>query len=477
MLLLALSIFSALSVSLIGAYFSIIGLATIFPGAVSSVIIMGTALELVKIVTVLWIHRNWKSTNILLKFYFSLAVLLLMFITSIGIFGFLSKSHLEHQNSAETERVFISNIESKISNEKSLISQYQSRLNSLTKNISNSSSEIQLEIARRDQNIESLKAQLNQDIATEQSRISSFRSRIKELDQEVSDTENRNSGLFSNKKKILEELSNKQQEERNFLSKNIIDCNNNIAKFREDYNTNYDKISKSIDALNQSILSNNTASSDNIDGLNSKIENCLSNIESLEIEKTKYGSIVQNLEAEIGPLKYIAALLSDSFNISVSNDQAVRLIILIIMFVFDPLALLLLISIQSSFLKKGGSLNKTYKKLFSKSLSSVEKNQNDQPHNSTSTTRLNTTTTTLTTTPTITPTFNETVTTYESVASTRHIGEDLPESSKSFQKILLPNPISKYKKLPKNSAHNEDGKGNKLPMNNQDSIVLLEHSK
>ena len=368
MILLILSIFSALSVSLIGAYFSIIGLATIFPGSIYSVIIMGSALELVKIVTVLWIHRNWRSTNFLLKFYFSLAILLLMFITSIGIFGFLSKSHLEHQNSAESEKVLISNADSKIKNENSLISQYRLRLDKITKDKLNSSDGIQIEIARRDKNIQSLKDQLNKDVATEQSRISASRSRLKELDEEVLAIEKKHSGLFSNTKKRLEELANKQKEERSFLSKNITDYNNNISQFREGYNSNYNKISKSIDVLNESAASKKTSSSDNIDDLNLKIEESLSKIESLELEKTKYGSIVKNLEVEIGPLKYIAALLSDTFNVSISNDQAVRLIILIIMFVFDPLALLLLISIQSSFLKAGGSLNSTYKKLFSKTV-------------------------------------------------------------------------------------------------------------
>lgn len=467
MILLILSIFSALSVSLIGAYFSIIGLATIFPGSIYSVIIMGSALELVKIVTVLWIHRNWRSTNFLLKFYFSLAILLLMFITSIGIFGFLSKSHLEHQNSAESEKVLISNADSKIKNENSLISQYRLRLDKITEDKSNSSDDIQLEVARRDKNIQSLKDQLNKDVATEQSRISASRSRLKELDEEVLSTEKKHLGLFSNRKKRLEELADKQKEERSFLSKNITDYNNNISQFRENYNLNYNKISKSIDTLNESATSKKTSSSDNIDDLNLKIEESLLKIESLELEKTKYGSIVKNLEVEIGPLKYIAALLSDTFNVSISNDQAVRLIILIIMFVFDPLALLLLISIQSSFLKGGSSLNNTYKKLFFKTAGT--KNDNDK---ASSAQELNPTSQTPTTT-----SEKPSLYTKKSQGSTRHVGEDLPESSKVFQKILLPNTNPKYKKTPKNFNTQGIESGNKLPSNNQDSVVLLEHKK
>ena len=92
-----LYILSALSISSIAAYFSVIGLATIFPGSIKSVIIMGGVLEVGKIVTAIWLHRNWKSSPLLIKSYLSFATLTLMAITSMGIFGFLSKAHIEHQ--------------------------------------------------------------------------------------------------------------------------------------------------------------------------------------------------------------------------------------------------------------------------------------------------------------------------------------------------------------------------------------------
>lgn len=78
------------------AYYSIIGLVAIFPGAKIPIIVMGVALEFAKLVAASWIYRNWRTSPKLIKGYMTLAVIVLMFITSMGIFGFLSKSHLDH---------------------------------------------------------------------------------------------------------------------------------------------------------------------------------------------------------------------------------------------------------------------------------------------------------------------------------------------------------------------------------------------
>lgn len=463
MIILCLSIFSALFISIIGAYFSILGLATIFPGSTGSVVIMGIALELAKIITVLWIHRKWKTTNFLLKFYFSLAVLILMFITSIGIFGFLSKAHVEHKNSAMAESIKIENIDSQISNEKDLIERHKFKLNSLDNSKTSSNSNVNIFIAQENERIEKLKKQLNIDIETEQSRILEFQERIKALDTVVAETEKANSGLFSNKKKALENLSAQQEAEREFLNENIISCNNNIKLFRDSYQNEYKSISSNIDNLRLKFSTSNESFEDKYITLNESIEKSLQKIQSLEIEKTQYGKAIKDLEAEIGPLKYVAALISDTFGVSVSNDQAVRLIIVIIMFVFDPLALLLLISIQSSFLTDGGSLNTTYKRLFYKTqkgnniddkkpnITKIPKPKKNNKKNKTPEKPIE-----------------------ESLASTQMVSEDLPESSKVFQKILLPQPNKNGVKLPKTSKINSDF-SNRLPNpSDKEKIILLE---
>ena len=89
------TIFVALSISVVAAYYSIVGLVAIFAASVIPVIIMGTVLEVGKITTAVWLHTFWKQASTWMKTYLTLATVLLMFITSMGIFGFLSKAHIQ----------------------------------------------------------------------------------------------------------------------------------------------------------------------------------------------------------------------------------------------------------------------------------------------------------------------------------------------------------------------------------------------
>jgi hypothetical protein len=86
---------TAIALSAIAAFYSIIGLAQIFPGSFWPIVIMGSVLEIAKLVTVSWVYNNWQKTARIMRYYFSFAVMLLMIITSMGIFGYLSKAHLE----------------------------------------------------------------------------------------------------------------------------------------------------------------------------------------------------------------------------------------------------------------------------------------------------------------------------------------------------------------------------------------------
>ena len=86
---------SAIALSAVAAYYSVVGLAQIFPGSYLPIIIMGSVLEVSKLVTVSWLYNNWKQTATVMKYYFLIATILLMAITSMGIFGYLSKAHLD----------------------------------------------------------------------------------------------------------------------------------------------------------------------------------------------------------------------------------------------------------------------------------------------------------------------------------------------------------------------------------------------
>ena len=86
---------TAIGLSGIAAYYSVIGLAQIFPGSYWPIIVMGSVLEVSKLVTVSWLYNNWDVTVRIMRYYFLSAIVLLMLITSMGIFGYLSKAHLD----------------------------------------------------------------------------------------------------------------------------------------------------------------------------------------------------------------------------------------------------------------------------------------------------------------------------------------------------------------------------------------------
>jgi hypothetical protein len=86
---------TSIALASVAAFFSIIGLAQIFPGSFWPIVIMGTILEIAKLVTVSWLYNNWKETTLLLRTYFISAIVIIMLITSMGIFGYLSRAHIE----------------------------------------------------------------------------------------------------------------------------------------------------------------------------------------------------------------------------------------------------------------------------------------------------------------------------------------------------------------------------------------------
>ena len=113
-LLPSLVLLSALSIAATAAYFSIVGLTALFPGALGPIILMGTVLECGKLIAATWLHHNWTKCPRLMRYYLTFAVIILMGITSIGIFGFLAKSHLEHQKGALQEQAIIEQLNDKI---------------------------------------------------------------------------------------------------------------------------------------------------------------------------------------------------------------------------------------------------------------------------------------------------------------------------------------------------------------------------
>ena len=242
MFLTILTFLSAISISIIAAGYSIIGLATLFAGAVIPIIAMGSALEVGKLVAASWLYNNWNSdVPRLLKAYLFGAIIVLIFITSMGIFGFLSKAHLDQVKPTSGNNIKISVLNNQINQQQLIIDRSQKTLDQLDK---------------------ALDVYIEKEFVTR--------------------------GLKERQK---------QEEERNTLNTAINNASDKIAE-----------------------LTNEKA--------------------SLSLEQDK-------IEAEVGPIKYVAELIYGD-NAQDNFDKAVRIVILILIFVFDPLAVLLLIAANIS---------------------------------------------------------------------------------------------------------------------------------
>ena len=246
---------SAISISGIAAAYSIIGLATLFAGAKIAIIAMGTSLEVGKLVAASWLYHNWKNPNLpqSIKGYLTTSVIVLVFVTSMGIFGFLSKAHLDQVRPTSDNNVQIQLIDRQIIQENVVIDRAENTLNLLDK---------------------ALEVYIDKEYVSR--------------------------GLKERKK---------QKEERDFLNNEIRVAMDKIAKLTLDKG-------------------------------------------NIELEQLK-------IEADVGPLKYVAELIYGD-EAKEHFDKAVRWIIIVLIFVFDPLAVLLLIAANIS-LRERKEANETKK--------------------------------------------------------------------------------------------------------------------
>lgn len=229
---------TAIAISSVAAWFSIVGLIQIFPAATTALILLGSALEIGKVVAVVWVRQNWRATEAtFLKPYLVFAIFVLMVVTSIGIYGFLSKAHLQQQAEAYQPTKNLEQIDSKLA-------------------------AVNAKLTRATRTASQMDAALDAYIA------------------------------------------------RGYITKGL--------KQRQTMEQERAEIDANIEALTN---------------------------EKTALEQTKHEAVMQvkAIELEYGPIKYVAELLGYT-----DLDSAVRVLILMIMFVFDPLALCLMVAAQIS---------------------------------------------------------------------------------------------------------------------------------
>jgi hypothetical protein len=305
---------TALTISSVAIYYSVAGLVAIFAAAAVPIIIMGTSLEVGKLVTAVWLHKNWKKAPLFLKTYLSIAVVVLMLITSMGIFGFLSKAHVDQNLSSDTVTQRIEIIDNKIKAENSYIVRQKDVLTRLS---------------GQDKGNES---RFNQDIQIEQKKIDDAYKRLEVLDADVKAYTDQGSGFLKgdNVKRGLE-VRKSQQPERDRINQQITVAQENINKLRAQIN---------------STLASNTVE---IKAIEKNIFDAQGRIESLVIEQEPLKGQLMKLESEVGPIRYIAEFVYGEQANRNLLEEAVRWVIITIIFVFDPLAVLLLIASQYTF--------------------------------------------------------------------------------------------------------------------------------
>ena len=149
-----LTLITALSISAVAIYYSVAGLVAIFAAAAIPIIIMGSTLEIAKLVTAVWLHRYWKQAKWWLKTYLAISVFVLMFITSMGIFGFLSKAHIEQTASAQEGVAQLERIEAELDRQDAIITRAEERIVEAEASVGAGNDAVQAQIDREQARID-----------------------------------------------------------------------------------------------------------------------------------------------------------------------------------------------------------------------------------------------------------------------------------------------------------------------------------
>ena len=348
MLLPYLILGSALSISGVAIYFSIAGLVTIFPGAFWPIVIMGTSLEVGKLVCASWLHHNWKEAPRMLKFYLTLAVCVLIGITSMGIFGFLSKSHIEQQREVQRSTSAMAQIDAQIKNEEGYILRQKELISKLEKREESMAGRTDFNIDLEQKKITDLQNALASSVKYDEQELNRLNGSLSKLDAEVAALQASKGGIFSNKEKRVKELVESQKPQRDLFLTKSAEVEDRIQSSRQKYEASIESVRDRIEAFQANSLIDkvedpkSTEYEDNIRSAHGRIVD-------FQSERFQHESDVANLEVEVGPIKYIAALIEDMGVENIMLAEAVRVVILILVFVFDPLAVVMLLAANMSF--------------------------------------------------------------------------------------------------------------------------------
>ena len=356
-----LTFITAITISGVAIYYSVAGLAAIFAAAVIPIIVMGVSLEVGKLVTAVWLHRNWKKAVWWMKTYLSVAVIVLMFITSMGIFGFLSKAHIEQTSLSQEQVALIETLDDKELRAQAKIDRWRGELDRLVKGedvrvdslIEKEQEGLDKIYARIKGEKDAVRADAKFEIEQQQTRIKQAQDR---RDAEIAAAEKKFEGSLGGTKAYEDAVKKAKDNELGVASRaqaEILKINNkldeDLAKIDAKYATDITDYNKRINDLRNQANNKTQDIEGRITELEGFIDGEQKKIDDVREEKAVYQKEYRKLEAEVGPIKYIAEFIYGEQADQNLLEAAVRWVIIIIIFVFDPLAVLLLIASQYTF--------------------------------------------------------------------------------------------------------------------------------
>lgn len=366
----------AICISIVAAYYSILGLTAIFAAAFLPIVIMGGALEAGKVMATVWLHRNWHRAGIQYKLYLVPAVFMLMFLTSMGIFGFLSKAHIDQTTGSQESVAQVQRITTEIGRQKGIIERAEDRLKKLETVGTGVDANVQGQINTEQQRIDGALARIKPAIDEQNQIIASqtklYTDQIDRIDEQLNilqryidtneiakaqsmigtpsdgnwgpgtatavrtwqTTRNRDRAALVNKLEALE--SNNPA---------ISAARREITRLRSGADAQIAESNTLITRLRAQL--GKTSSEDATQALTEQqtvIRDANTEIDTLTQKKYQLEAEYRRLEAEVGPVKYIAEFIYGDQADKNMLEQAVRWVILLIVAVFDPLALVLILA-------------------------------------------------------------------------------------------------------------------------------------
>lgn len=384
-----LVLLSALVIASCAAYFSIVGLTLLFIGSTTSIIVMGSALELGKLVAVSFLHQQWEKLSLFLRTYLILASIVLSAITSVGIYGFLASGYngtsikvkgleqtIESNNKiiaqlqTDIKTVSVDDITEEVNlvntNKNKFIEQQLALITQKEKRITDLQAILEAEKSKSVENISLAKANLESETKKETEQISLFNDRLVILDKEVQVWMDQGTGGLFKQNGLEKARQTKlaQEEERNKIDEQIKLKQTVIKELREEYTRKTNNIDselkiriKDLESKIAVVEQEITKDKQAIDEYQAKASAQIAQIyanKQLKLEESKNN--VKNKEQDIQKLQQINTELQSKIietdvgtfkfvakSVGLELDQTVNFFIWSIMFVFDPLAVTLII--------------------------------------------------------------------------------------------------------------------------------------